>query len=142
MSRVHFGKVFGFFVLALILAVTAVPFPAHAATGGVCGDLATEGLGGVVSCIMGIFDIVLILLVSGSVIFTVYGAFQMIASEEKREAGKQRVYHGIIGLFVMTSIWGFVNILDATFSLSKDPISPPALRTTGSGGSSGDGGDY
>ncbi len=51
----------------------------------------------------------------------------MITKEEKREEAKQTVYYGIIGLFVMISIWGFVNILDKTFNLADGPKAPPAL---------------
>jgi hypothetical protein len=43
----------------------------------------------------------------------------MIRSEEKRESGRQTVIYGVIGLFAMISIWGFVNILNTTFRLNK-----------------------
>jgi len=36
-------------------------------------------------------------------------------NEEKRQAGRQVMIYGIIILFVMVSIWGFVNILTQSF---------------------------
>lgn len=111
------------------LAFAEPPDVTGVTSSGAC-TLTSAGLGGVVGCIMGIMDIVLGLLIAGGVLFTVYGAFQMIGSEEKREAGKQRIYHGIIGIFVMISIWGFVRILDNTFKLNKNALPVPQLRSS------------
>lgn len=36
-------------------------------------------------------------------------------NETERSKGKQFMFWGIIGLFVMTSFWGIVNILEDTF---------------------------
>ncbi len=52
----------------------------------------------------------------------------MIYSEEKREEGKQTVYYGVIALFVMMSIWGFVNILNNTFRLNTDADPTDTIR--------------
>lgn len=123
------GKVIIAFAM-LSLVFVSVPGFVHAATAnsGACDDLGTKGLTGVVGCIISVMENLVILLVAAGVLFVVYGAFQMIQSEEKREEGKQRIYHGIIGLFVMFSIWGLVGILDSTFNLSgSQPINPPAL---------------
>ncbi len=93
-----------------------------------CASLTTTGLPGVVNCIISLMNDVTVLIVAASVVYIMYGAFEMIRSEEKREAGKEIVIYGIIGLFVMISIWGFVNILDKTFNLSNTgPLSAPAL---------------
>lgn len=95
---------------------------------GSCGSIATGGLRGLVSCIIYIFESIIYLLMAGAVFFVIYGAFLMTASEEKRDAGKQIIYHGIIGLFVMISVWGLVNILDSTFNLSRvGPFAPTPL---------------
>ena len=40
--------------------------------------------------------------------------------EEKREKAKSLMIYGIIGLFVMVSLWGLVAILSGTFNLSND----------------------
>jgi len=83
-----------------------------------CSTLKDSGLNGVVNCFVDIFNIAIYLMLSAAVVYIIYGAFTMITSEEKREEAKKTIYYGIIGLFVMISIWGFVNILDKTFNLS------------------------
>ncbi len=73
-------------------------------------------------------DKVVVLLMAAAVVYVVWGAFQMISSETKRESGRDTVIYGIIGLFVMISIWGFVNILQRTFNLQGSYVNPPTLH--------------
>lgn len=40
--------------------------------------------------------------------------------EEKKKNSKSLIIYAIIGLFVMVSIWGLVNILSGTFNLEND----------------------
>lgn len=40
-------------------------------------------------------------------------------NEEKRKKGKNFIIGGIIGLFVMLSMWGLVNVLSGTFNLTN-----------------------
>ena len=113
-----------------MFAFAAVPFSANAQSiSGACTDLGDTGLDGVVECVISIFGDIIMILIAASVVYVVYGAFLMISNEEKRDEGKQIIYHGIIGLFVMISIWGLVNILDNTFNLSDSSYikSPPPL---------------
>lgn len=41
------------------------------------------------------------------------------ADEEKRETGKSLMLWGIIGFFLMVSVWGLVNILRGSFSFNN-----------------------
>ncbi|MDO8579649.1 MAG: pilin [bacterium] len=92
-----------------------------------CVNLVNGGLGGVVGCVLTIFNYAITLMIAGAVVMVIWGAFIMITSEEKRAEGRQTIIYGIIGIFVMISVWGFVNILDKTFNLRSNPISPPRL---------------
>ena len=51
----------------------------------------------------------------------VWGAFQVFimgaTSEDVKEKGKAHMLWGLIGFFVMVSVWGLVNILTGTVSL-------------------------
>lgn len=47
--------------------------------------------------------------------------------EEKRGKAKNLMIYGIIGLFVMVSVWGLVNILGGTFNLDEDVPNPDLL---------------
>lgn len=50
----------------------------------------------------------------------IWGVFQYFIAgghdEEKRETGKSLMLWGIIGFFIMVSVWGLVNILRGTFN--------------------------
>jgi len=121
------------FITVFVLAVVVfTPFVMHAQSGvgvSACSSLSSNGLAGVVSCITGFINTAIGLIIAAAVLYIIWGAFTMIRSEEKREEGKKIILYGIIGLFVMISIWGFVNILDRTFGLSLDASSVriPAL---------------
>src|SRR4051812_731630 len=60
-----------------------------------------------------------------------WGVFQYFiagaADEEKREGGKSLMIYGLIGFFVMVSVWGIVNLLLGTFNLNSNP---PRFPTT------------
>jgi hypothetical protein len=92
-----------------------------------CSHLADNGVSGVVGCIAGFFNTAIYLIISAAVVYIVWGAFTMIRSEEKREEGKKIILYGVVGLFVMVSIWGFVNILVNTFGTDRGQIDIPAL---------------
>jgi len=53
----------------------------------------------------------------------IWGVFQYFIAgghdEEKRETGKSLMLWGIIGFFVMVSVWGLVNILRGTFNFDN-----------------------
>lgn len=95
---------------------------------GSCSTLTQNGLNGIVNCILGILDRIVIVLMAAAVAYIVWGAFQMITSEEKRKSGRDIIVYGVIGLFAMISIWGFVNILDKTFNLRGGYIAPVTLH--------------
>lgn len=117
-------------LLALVMPSVANAQPAGTGTNtgsGQCSNLSNDGLKGVVNCIVEVLSAVVGLLIAGAVVFVMYGAFQMIQSEEKRDEGKQKIYHGIIGLFVMVSVWGLVRIIQSTFKLTDTPIAPPSF---------------
>ena len=62
----------------------------------------------------------------------IYGIFQYFIQgghdEEKREAGRSLMLWGIIGFFVMVSVWGLVHVLLGTFRLQQQapqyPVAP------------------
>lgn len=64
-------------------------------------------------------------LVGLAVLIIIWGVFNYIAGagdEEKRAQAKQYVVWGVVGVFIMLSIWGLVSILANTFALRKDPL--------------------
>jgi hypothetical protein len=49
-------------------------------------------------------------------------------NEKSREQGKQIMLWGIIGLFVMVSVWGIVNIVEDTFDLDNAPFNAKQIK--------------
>lgn len=80
---------------------------------------------------MEILNSITVLLMAAAVVYFLYGVFQFIKAggdEEGKSEGRNKIIYGIIGLFVMGSVYGLVNILTKTFSLSTDTsISAPKL---------------
>ncbi|MFA6430302.1 MAG: hypothetical protein WC229_02540 [Candidatus Paceibacterota bacterium] len=66
---------------------------------------------------------IIALIVSAAIVVFLLGVFKFIRSEGKeKEAGKQFMTWGIVGIFVMVSVWGLVNILRGTFNLNDSQL--------------------
>lgn len=93
-----------------------------------------------------LLDIVIPFIVGLAIFVILWGIFNYIAhsaEEEKRAEARQFVLWGIIGVFFMLSIWGFVNILLNSFNLDKtiDPGDIPKVPMIG-GDTTGDTGSF
>ena len=62
------------------------------------------------------------ILVGIAVVMFIYGVIILMFSEggEKKEEGKQYMIWGIVGIFVIVSMWGLVNILAGIFNLNNN----------------------
>lgn len=63
------------------------------------------------------------LLIGVAVLFFLIGVVKYIMAggdEDKRTEGRNAMIYGIIGLFVMISVWGLVGILSNTFNLDNN----------------------
>ena len=72
----------------------------------------------------GILRPIVPLLIGLAVVMFVYGVLIYMFSEggDKKEEGKQYMLWGIIGIFVMVSVWGIVSAIKGTFNLSDTPL--------------------
>jgi hypothetical protein len=99
---------------------------------GVCIGNCGYGAGtlyGIFSTIFGIINNVLIpLIFAVAFLVFIYGVFKYFilsgGDEEAQKSGRQLILWGLIGFFVMFSVWGLVNILINTFGLNSN-IRPP-----------------
>ena len=69
-------------------------------------------------------------LIGLAVFVIIFGVFKFIlnaANEDERKAARSYIFWGVIGVFVMISIWGLVNILYDTFGLTNNPLPPPQI---------------
>ena len=103
------------------------------------GSSGGGGLWNLFSIVMKILNQVVILLIGFAVVFFLYGILKYITAgedEERRNKMKNLMIYGIIGLFVMISFWGIVNILVNTFELNTSPyVSVPYFDSIGTSGS-------
>ncbi|HYF29208.1 MAG TPA: pilin [Candidatus Paceibacterota bacterium] len=96
-----------------------------------------EGTRGVqqlaISVIQFINGILVPLIFALAFIVFIWGVFQYFIAgghdEEKKESGKSLMLYGLIGFFVMVSVWGLVNILVTSFNLNKQQPSVPEAAT-------------
>lgn len=96
----------------------------------VSGDLAGDQntpiitIGGFIGQMTVVLNTIAPFIIGLAVLVILWGIFGYIGhagEEEKRAEARQFVVWGIIGVFFMLSIWGFVNVLDRSFKLKKEP---------------------
>lgn len=93
------------------------------------------GLGGFIIQVNRVVNYIVPFLVGLAVLVVIYGVFSFIsnaADEEARASAKQFIIWGVIGIFIMLSVWGLVSILENTFTFQKDSaaITVPEVQTT------------
>jgi fumarate reductase subunit D len=76
-----------------------------------------SNLSDVFTFINNLLNTLLPLIIAAAVVYFVYGIarYVMAGDEAAKEAAKDKIIYGVIGLFVMVSVWGLVNILTNTF---------------------------
>lgn len=65
--------------------------------------------------------LIILLFVVATLVFFV-GIFQMIAnseSEEARDKGRKNIMYGLIGMFIMISVYGIVRLVMSTFGITS-----------------------
>jgi len=109
---------------SLALAVFALPLVSFAAT--TVNNVSDAGN----FIINTINNIVVPVLFAVAFIVFVYGAFETFIlganSADVKDKGKNLMLWGLIGFFVMVSVWGLVNILTGTITFGNSSITPPS----------------
>lgn len=105
--------------LGYLSAALALSFPLFASAQVNATNVQNLGQG-----IIGLINNVAVpLLFAIAFIVFIWGVFQYFIAgghdEEKRETGKSLMLWGIIGFFIMVSVWGLVNILRGTFNFDN-----------------------
>lgn len=74
-------------------------------------------LGDVFQFISDLIGTVLPIIIAAAVVYFIYGiaVYVMAGDDDAKAAAKGKIIYGVIGLFVMVSVWGLVNILTNTF---------------------------
>lgn len=108
---------------SLLLASAFLAFPGFAFAQE--GTIEADTLGGLLrSIIVFINDYLIPFLWAIAFLIFIWGVFQYFvaggADEEKRSQGRQFVIWSVIAFFVMSSLWGIVNLLDGTFKFGNE----------------------
>lgn len=115
---------------AIATAAYLLPFAAFAQVG------ETTNIPGFIEQINAVINTIIPFLVGLAVLIIIWGVFNYISGagdEEKRAQAKQYIVWGVVGVFIMLSVWGLVNILVNSFGLKKTPLTPDKLPTFGGG---------
>ena len=91
-------------------------------------------LTGILSAITSILNLVFPVLLAVAVFVIAWGIFKFILNagdEAARASGRSLILWGVVGVFLMLSIWGLVNILANTFTLNNTAITPGILNPGG-----------
>ena len=144
-----FSSVFKFIILVLILLAVLPGVIVIAADDGfeenfeqVMGGGEAQAAGGgcsitdfksVVTCVTSnILNPIIGLLVGAALVIFLVGVVKYIAQGDKpeeRSKGAAYMFYGIVGLFVMISVWGLVSILTKTFFSSGNNTTTPPIPT-------------
>lgn len=85
-----------------------------------------------ISSISAIIDRLIPLVIGIAVLLFLIGVLKYVTAggdEEAREAARGMIIFGIIALFVMTAVWGFVRILSGTIFGEGNVTTPPDVPT-------------
>lgn len=118
----------------LILSALAFgPVYAFAQAPAIQPDTSLRPVQGYLSTIQQLVRIAIPLLVAIALLVFFWGLVQFIAgagNEDKRAEGKQHMIWGIVGLFVMVSVWGLVGFLGSVIGINNSPqsVSVPTVQ--------------
>ncbi|MDQ5901686.1 MAG: hypothetical protein QG580_401 [Patescibacteria group bacterium] len=109
-------KVLGF------AAVMGSPLMALAQpVGGTPVDVGGPNAFSILAVIANIMNIIIPLLITAAVIYIIAGILKYVTASDgdKQAEGRTMIISGVVGLFVIVSIWGLVAILNSTFRIQQ-----------------------
>ncbi|KKU75646.1 MAG: hypothetical protein UY01_C0007G0024 [Candidatus Nomurabacteria bacterium GW2011_GWB1_47_6] len=109
----------------MVLAGLVLVLSPAAAFAAITGNISSCGGGGLSPleqfiCKIGdILNIIIPILIVLAIVYFIWGVIQYVISddEEAKQAGRNRIIFGIIGLAVIVGVWGLVAILTQTFGV-------------------------
>ena len=77
-------------------------------------------IGGVLGTIGRLLNFIIPILIALAVVYFIWGVIQYVTAkdEEKQKESRKVMISGIIGLFVIVSIWGIIGLLTNTFGIT------------------------
>ncbi len=108
-----------FLMGVLILSLPALAF---AQTG-----FGTGTIGGILTTIFNIISFLIPMAIVVGVLYFIWGVVQYVisSSEDKKAEGRAHMIYAVIGLFVITAVFGLVSVLKNTFGIGSAPFPIP-----------------
>lgn len=119
----NFLKIVSGFIPLALLSLVFLPNVASAA----CG---TSDLEGIICTVADLLKSIIPIVLSLAVLYFIWGVIRYVIAggEEAKKNAKDMIIYGIIGLAVITSMWGLVNVITNTFGLTGDVLKAPSLQ--------------
>lgn len=111
---------------AIAASAYLLPLAAFATT----RDVGKDNIANLIGQINAVINTIIPFLVGLAVLIIIWGVFNYISGagdEEKRAQAKQYIVWGVVGVFIMLSVWGLVNVLVNSFALRKGPLDSSQL---------------
>jgi hypothetical protein len=104
-----------------VLSLMVAPFMSFAQTNVQGTTVQGTTIFNILVTIGAILNIIIPILITLAVIYVIYGVIKYVtASDSDGQAeGRTVIISGIVGLFVIVSIWGLVAILNSTFGVNQ-----------------------
>ncbi len=89
----------------------------------------TQGVVGLINYVHQLANLILPVLIAVAVVYFIWQVFVFVIadSDEKKSKAKGQMIWGIVGIFVMVSVWGLVAILVNTFGTGNSSVTLPTL---------------
>lgn len=83
-------------------------------------------IGDIVATIGGLVSYIIPVLITIAVAYFIYGIvkYSFSGDEEAKKNAKNIIIQGLIGLFVIVAFWGIIAIVQRTFGVDSEPVSP------------------
>lgn len=114
---------------ALVAPISAfAQFPAASPD----GITSNAGVGGIAKLFGDALAWAVPVLIACAVVYFLYGVLQYVImgdDEEKKEKAKSTILYGIVGIFVMVSVYGLVKLVQDTFGINNtNNLTAPKLN--------------
>jgi hypothetical protein len=109
------------------VAVSVLPLSVFAQT--VNTTYQGGGVGGLLKWFSGILSLAVPVIIALAVVWFIFSIFMYViaSNEEGKAKAKGQIIWGIVGLFIIVSVWGLVGILSSTFNLSTAAPAGPTI---------------
>lgn len=105
----------------IVIASTFLPVFSFAQGFGTTLSTQDGTIGGILATFFQILNFLVPILITLGVVYFIYSVIRYITAkdEEQKGAAKNTMIYSIIGLFVITAVWGLVSVLNNTFGINQ-----------------------